>query len=240
MPTLVSNGLGDQNIHDLEMSKFAVVGTAGTAGTIAVKVINPDGSSIGSSGGGGGGTIPDQSAFSSGTTQGNLVMGVYQASPDTISSGSMAAVGIDTNRNMNVRENYAPVAEDNLSGVYGQMSKAVPGTSTVIYGPSSYQNLGGSVTDTVQTIPTYVYSIYASNINAAIRYLQAHDITTATIPTGGTPRYTWLMAGGTQTLSQIYNTPLTFGTGCAFGWSTVAGTMAPATAGDHTLQVRYK
>ncbi len=64
-----------------------------------------------------GSSTADGATFSQGTTTGGLSMGVYVASPQTITTGKAAAVAIDVNRNLRVVEQYAPVYEDNTVGV---------------------------------------------------------------------------------------------------------------------------
>lgn len=64
-----------------------------------------------------GNSTADGAAFTQNSTAGNISMGVYQASPDTITTGDAAAIGIDVNRNSKVVEQYAPGFEDNTIGV---------------------------------------------------------------------------------------------------------------------------
>lgn len=59
----------------------------------------------------------DQSTFVPASTTGSISMGVYETSPETLANNQAAAVGVDVNRNVKVREQYAPGYEDNVANV---------------------------------------------------------------------------------------------------------------------------
>jgi hypothetical protein len=79
-------------------SHVRVRSSAYTSGTIKVSmraVLAGGGSGSGSSS-----STTDGSTFTAGTTGGNLMFGVYEATPTTVVDGKAAAVGIDNKRNL--------------------------------------------------------------------------------------------------------------------------------------------
>jgi len=117
--------------------------------------------------------------------------------------------------------------------------------SSATYAPSSHMNLGAATTANVKASAGYVYTIYCINRNAAVRYFQLHN--TATTPAGGaTAQNTWAVPAGTTDnpgiliLDTAYFSPSErFATGIAWAISTAEATYAAATAGDHSVRVRY-
>lgn len=89
-----------------------------------------------------------------------------------------------------------------------------------------------------------VYSIQATNVNAAVRYLKLYNLAVA--PTVGTsvPVKTIALPGGTvgSTTSMTFPTGLEFGTGIAFALTTEAtdaGTTG-VSASEHVVMIDYK
>jgi|GEM_PF-5668624 len=65
----------------------------------------------------GGTSLTDKGAFTTGTTNDTPVAGLYQTTPDTITTGTAAAIGIDANRNVRMVGNVASLATDSGSPV---------------------------------------------------------------------------------------------------------------------------
>lgn len=81
--------------------------------------------------GGGGASTPDGDAFTAGTTAGTIAMGVYEATPTTVTDNDAAAVGIDSKRNVKTVGNVASGATDSGSPVKtGGKYNATPPTLT--------------------------------------------------------------------------------------------------------------
>lgn len=64
-----------------------------------------------------GGGSADGSTFTPGSSQNTVMAGLYESTPSTLDNNETGAIGLDTNRNVKVREQYAPVYEDNTAGV---------------------------------------------------------------------------------------------------------------------------
>ncbi len=73
-------------------------------------VANPDGSNIGAA-------TADSATFTSGTTKGSPIMGLYEETPSEVEDGEVGVVGMTINRFLKIIEQYAPAYEDNSNGV---------------------------------------------------------------------------------------------------------------------------
>lgn len=114
------------------------------------------------------------------------------------------------------------------------------------YSPTTYQYAAGLVTTAnVKSTSGNVYSICFTNTNAAARYVQLHD-TTTTPAASATAKLWFLVPAGTAAQPGIRIVGMDelapseyFTTGIAWAASTTAATYTAATAGDHTITVRY-
>ena len=104
------------------------------------------------------------------------------------------------------------------------------------------RSLGAAVAKVVKSSAGRLYMLQCVNLNAAIRYLQLHDL--ATTPGGGsTPLESWPVAasGGLLNLDQVAlgSLGVPFSTGLTWAFSTTALTYTAGTATDAIVTVRY-
>lgn len=78
-----------------------------------------------------GASSADGSTFTQNSTTGGIAMGVYQASPDTLTTGKAGAIGVDINRNTKVVGSVASATADSGAPVkVGGKYNATPPTLT--------------------------------------------------------------------------------------------------------------
>lgn len=194
--------------------------------------------------GSGGTSIADEAAFTQGSTSVTPIAGLYVSSEDALSTGQVAAIGIDVARNVKTHEQYAPVAEDNNNGVIAVMHKPFYGSA---YSATPFAIFGTDVDLAVKTSAGNIYSIVATNINAAVRYIQIHN--KASAPAGAdVPILSLPIPAGTSTApserkygSEIFGANgLYLSTGVSVGISTTEATFTAATTTDHDYFGLYK
>lgn len=107
--------------------------------------------------------------------------------------------------------------------------------------PNRYSNVGVDITAVVRPGVATVYSLTCSNANAASRFLQLHNLTTA--PTAGlVPAESFLVpAGATIIVGTDYftNNGLNFSVGLAFAFSTTRDTYTAGVAADQQTHINY-
>lgn len=108
-------------------SRKSIIESTSTSGQPARAVVNPDGSNVGSS-------SVDQSTFTTSSTTGNIMQGVYQATPDTIADGKTAAIRISNNRAVKTDQDTYIFGEDPINNA--MMTRARTGW-TVIHAPAA-------------------------------------------------------------------------------------------------------
>jgi len=121
------------------------------------------------------------------------------------------------------------------------------GVGTVVTSPrsrwSDYENLGVDASGSIKASPGVVSSLYCQNLNAAVRYVQLFDSSSAPIG-GATPRFEWgVPAGGGEIIvgDDFFQVDgLGFNAGIAWGVSTTKGTFTAATAADHDVIVTFR
>lgn len=86
--------------------------TQNFAGVHPIHAAIVDGSGVQITSFGGGASTADGSTFVTNTTSGTLSMGVYQSTPDTLTTGKSGAIAIDINRNVKTVGNSAAGATD--------------------------------------------------------------------------------------------------------------------------------
>jgi len=94
----ISNDLNDK-------THKSIIESTATAGQPGQVVLNADGTNVGSS-------TADGAAFTAGTTTGNIVEGVYESTPTTVSDNKAAAIGIDNKRNVKITQATLLSGED--------------------------------------------------------------------------------------------------------------------------------
>lgn len=108
-----------------------------------------------------------------------------------------------------------------------------------MFGPKLTTQLG-VVSGAIKAGPGSVYSLIATNENAATRYFQLHNLAAAptnpavpviTVPV---PTASSIVLGN----DFFSKHGLQFSIGIAFGWSTTRDTYTAATASDHVLEIR--
>lgn len=150
----------------------------------------------------------------------------------------------DTLGNLYTRESYAPAAEDNSNGVIAYVRKPL---AVATYAPTLYAPLTQVTKNVIKATPGNVFSVYVTNDNAAVRYLQLHN--KATAPAAGeAPLYVFKIPAGTAnnpgtlTLDEAFfaRGGAHFTTGIGFAVSTTFATFTDsATASEHIINVQY-
>lgn len=175
--------------------------------------------------------------------QGAGVLGIYNASAPTVTDANFERLQIDVNANLKTREQYAPTAEDNVNNLYATTVRPVSSSS---YTGVAFSAILNDVDISVKNAAGNLLSVSASNINAAIRYLQIHN--KASAPAGGdTPVFSFPIPAGTSTAPATVSLGREFlgqhgqhlTAGVAIGISTVAATFTAATTTDHTVNGTY-
>lgn len=143
----------------------------------------------------------------------------------------------------NVTEQYAPAYEDNANGVAGVQQKPIV---SPLYSGTAFQAVLNDVDISAKAAPGNLLSIRATNINAAIRYLQIHN--KASAPSGGDSATISIpIPAGTSTAPSVVqlgneffgNNGLYLSTGISIGISTAATTFTAATTTDHVVTGMY-
>lgn len=175
-----------------------------------VIVVNTDGTNVGSS-------SADGSTFTQNTTTGNISMGVYVSSPQTLTTGKAGAMAIDVNRNVMVTEATLAAGENLTTNRLN---------NEPIY---SFTNITTNTTTTVKSGAGTFYGFTVNNNG----FTTAGTITIYDNTAGsGTKIGTWtipLEPPGTVALATVYVPPqlglsATFSTGLTI----VTATTAPA------------
>ncbi len=179
------------------------------------------------------------------TDSGNPIKigGKYTTTAPTLSDGQRGDMQVDVNSNVKIREQYSPVAEDNIAGVIGNIFKPVNSST---YAPSTYKNAGTVTKANVKASPGNVYSIRITNANAAIRYFQLHNKASTPVAAETAQQY-FLIPAGTATQPAVLELTINdfapseyFITGIGWAISTTAATFTDsATATDHIVNVRF-
>lgn len=193
---------------------------------------------------GGGASTTDESAFTPGSTAGTIAMGVYEVTPDTLTTGEAAAVLLDANRRQNMTLGTDITGEDHTNNLLGILPKPVVSST---YSPSVYAPMTQVTNANIKSSPGNVFSFLISNANSAIRYFQLHN--TASAPSAGaTPLYSIPIGGGTAgsptllSLDKAFfsEAGVNFSTGISWAISTTYATFTnSATATDHIAVVHY-
>lgn len=185
------------------------------------------------------------SVASTATDSGNPVKigGIYTSTTPTLATGQRVDLQMDSSGNSKTREQYSPVAENNVSGVIGMIFKPVNDST---YAPLTYKNAGSVTKANVKSSVGNIYSIRITNANSAIRYFQLHNKATAPAAADTAQQY-FLIPGGTATQPAVVELGIEwfapseyFTTGIGWAISTTATTFTDsATSTDHFIIVRY-
>lgn len=160
----------------------------------------------------------------------------------TMANSTPVVVASDQS-SLSVTEQLAPAYEDNANGVAAVQHKP---TITPTYSGTSFQAVLNDVDISAKATPGNLLSIRATNINAAVRYLQVHN--KATAPSGGDtaaisipiPAGTAAAPGAVMLGNDFFgNNGLYLSTGIAIGISTAATTFTAATTTDHVVTGMY-
>jgi hypothetical protein len=138
-------------------------------------------------------------------------------------------------------EQFSPVAEDNFNGV---IAVSLLPTTASIYTPTVSGSVGalpgGTVPGVIKAGPGTLYRVFATNRNAAARYVTLHNL--ATGPTG-VPIASYLIGG---TAIDPGSTVIDFGpwgwaftVGISIGISTSATSYSAATPTEHDVSCMY-
>jgi hypothetical protein len=108
------------------------------------------------------------------------------------------------------------------------------------------QSFAAAATGVTKSSPGRVYALRATNANAAVRYLQLHNL--AAVPTGGeAPKLSFPIPAGSAAAPAVLplgaeyfgNQGEQFSVGIVWAVSTTAATYTAATAAEHTVSIRY-
>lgn len=166
----------------------------------------------------------------------------YNAVRVVLADGNFTELQGNTRGDLAVCEQFAPTAEDNPNSVYASAYRIVPVAAyaaTVLV-----TDYAATVTKNAKNTAGVVTSVYGSNRNAALRYLQLHN--TATVPgAGAVPLISIGVLPNAVNPGQsiIFDDALFsqggvfFSLGIAYAWSTTEGTYTAATAADHSTTV---
>lgn len=175
----VAHSSGDTGTMFLAVRRDANTSLVTSDGDYAAPQVNADGAlkvAITSGAGSGGTSIADEAAFTEASTSVTPIGGYYNSSEDTLVSGVIGAIGIDSARNVKTHEQYAPLAEDNTNQVIATQSRPVAGST---YSPSVYAPMTQVTKANLKASAGNVFSVLITNANAAVRYFQIHNKATA-------------------------------------------------------------
>lgn len=150
----------------------------------------------------------------------------------------------DFQGNLANREQYAPVAEDNVNGVIAVAMLPLSGSAyTPIMTGSMGVLPGAQSTGVIKASPGVVYKVWVTNRNAALRYFQLFNNTTGP---SGVPVATWLLdvqavaQAAPSTLIDLSPWGVAFSIGISAGFSTSNATYTAAAGADCDSVVIYK
>lgn len=198
-------------------------------------------------------------ASGNGTVEGNVpsgavdggnpvkIGGVYRATQPTFTDGQRVDAQFDIHGNQLVTLATGVAGEDFSSNVLGVVSKPVSSSeysalASVVLGSAA----GAAVAVNAKNVAGILYSIYANNRNADVRYLQIFNNHGAPAA-GATPMLSFAIPAGTATSPGVLQLPGNFFgpnglyVNKAIGWavSTTPATLTLATVTDHDVHVFY-
>lgn len=168
------------------------------------------------------------------------VGGVFNTALPTLTNGQRGDMQFDVNGRQIVYLGTLIAGEDIANNVQGVVQKVIIGST---YSPSIDTSFGTAVSHNSKNGAAQLISFVATNINAAVRYLQLFNGATAT----GTPLHSWPMPAGSSTAPTIFSLGKEdfgengepYGTALTWGFSTTLATYTAATASDHTINLYY-
>lgn len=171
--------------------------------------------------------------------QNNLPMARYDSSVTARTTGQFGNLQSDINGAMQVN-NYTLAAGENQT--LDVQAVQIKPSASATYSATSTSNLGAATAANLKGTTGNVFSCYATNTNAAVRYFQIHN--KATIPLAGeAPVYSFLIpaSGGMIVIgNDFFGAPgVNLSLGIGYAISTAAGTYTAATAGDHMSAVTF-
>jgi hypothetical protein len=186
----------------------------------------------------------EDSVHSSGDT-GVASLAVYKATPTQLAGTDQDYSVLETG---GVGELYTGLAtlisgEDQVNNIQAVLTKPV---ASAAYAPLTYQQSASVTKANIKATPGNVYSFRITNGNAAVRYFQLHNKSSAPAAADTAQLY-FVVPAGTATapgVLQLSTADLApsenFTTGIGWAISTTATTFTDsATAGDHNTNVRY-
>lgn len=167
----------------------------------------------------------------------------YRASATTYTDGDATVLQSDVNGNLKDTLATLVAGEDLTNNVLGTLPK--PAASST-YSASRFGIFGTDVDLSVKASAGNLFSIVASNINAAVRYLQVHNKASAP-SSGNTPVLSLPIPAGSATVPgyltlgrEIFGEGGSYlSTGIAIGISTAEATFTAATTTDHDFYGEY-
>lgn len=166
---------------------------------------------------------------------------VYNSTAPSPATGQIEPLQSDSLGNLQSNMYTAIAGEDLTNNV---LALAIKPLSVSTYTPTVYSNFAGAVTGApIKASAGNLFTIVATNANAAVRYLQLHNLTAK--PAGGAVPIAVFpipVANGTLQLGdQAFSLMgINFATGITWAVSTTIGTFTDAaTAAEHTIFSTY-
>jgi len=152
--------------------------------------------------------------------------------------GPSVNIEYDSTGSLAVKEQFAPVAEDNTNGVIGVMIKPIVSSA---YSYTNYQNNSFTTVNVKATIGN-LFSFTVHNTTASTRYIQFHG--TATTPAGGATA-TWKHVVPANSCVDIGKdifgeAGMNFPLGFAIANSSTLTTYTAGSAGDLVIDLNYR
>lgn len=169
------------------------------------------------------------------------VAGVYNSSAPTFTNGQRADLQVNSNGSLNSTLSTLLSGENQAASVFSCAILPISGST---YSATINTDFGTVVTLRVKNGAGNLFSLNGHNNNAATRYLQIHNTTTALaggevpfIPSFVVPTGSQIILGPTDLAGMQGG--LYCSTGITWGWSTTKNTYTAATAGDHMTGCSY-
>ncbi len=174
------------------------------------------------------------------SSQARLLAGIAKSgAPTPAADGTSIIAWLDPLGRLHVLDEAIAAGDDDALNVKATVHKKL---NSGVYTPLLVSNFGAATDINVQAAPSNLFAITGENRNAAVRYLQLHNLAGA-IGGGAVPLYVWPVPATTGLLVRgpdfLTTEGARFTTGLRVGWSTTEHTYTAGTAADHTTHVHY-
>lgn len=157
------------------------------------------------------------------------------ATPTAVADLDVVRAYWDANGRLVVKDEAVHPGEDDTNNVLAVTTR--PLAISTYAAPLAAANLGAATDINIKAAPGCLMALSGENRNAALRYMQIHNLAAA-IGGGAVPLMSFpVLGGGGFNLigTDFWTIPgLWLSTGIRIGWSTTMGTYTAATASEHT------